>query len=159
MTIDNVQRFRPSGAGWRQIAAATPASSNGTRNVAAMIHRHATPRIQPVGTKRNHPPTMSFRASETSRGIFPSCMFYLVLVYFPTWWISPLRYRSGRNDILEGDSVLSAQVILGTWRAARLPPLRLRWWAVPFNRTGCIRNVAGGRFAAPTGVVPFNHMS
>ena len=29
---------------------------------------------------------------------------------------TPLRY--GRNDILESDSVLSAQVILGTWRAA-----------------------------------------
>ena len=33
---------------WRQVAAATPGTSNRIRNVAAMIHRHATFRIQPV---------------------------------------------------------------------------------------------------------------
>ena len=27
-----------------------------------------------------------------SRGIFPSCWFYLVLVHSPTWWIPPLRF-------------------------------------------------------------------
>ena len=26
----------------------------------------------------------------------------------------------------------------------RLPPLRFCWWVVPFIRTGCIRNVPGG---------------
>ena len=29
-----------------------------------------------------------------SRGIFPSCKFYLVVVLCPTWWIPPLRLRS-----------------------------------------------------------------
>ena len=33
----------PAYAGWRQIAAATPGTSNGIRNVAAMIHRHPAP--------------------------------------------------------------------------------------------------------------------
>ena len=33
---------------WRQVAAATLGTSNRIRNVAAMIHRHATFRIQPV---------------------------------------------------------------------------------------------------------------
>ena len=28
--------------------------------------------------------------------------------------------------------------------------LRFRWWVVPFNHTGYIRNVAGGKIAAPT---------
>ena len=41
----------------------------------------------------------------------------------------------------------SGQVIFATWRAARLPPLHC---VVPFNLTGYIHNVAGGRFAAPT---------
>ena len=30
-------------AGWRQVAAATPVTYNGIRNVAAMIHRHSSP--------------------------------------------------------------------------------------------------------------------
>ena len=67
-----------------------------------MIHRHKTLQIKPVWTKRNHPPTMSFRGSKASRGIFPSSKFYLVLVLCLTWWIPPLRLRCGRNDIMGG---------------------------------------------------------
>ena len=42
---------------WRQIAAATPVTSNSKRNVAAMIHRQATFRLEPVrmnGTTHRH---------------------------------------------------------------------------------------------------------
>ena len=39
-------------------------------------------------------PDMSFRASAASRGIFPSCRFYLVVVLSPTWWIPPLRFAA-----------------------------------------------------------------
>ena len=48
---------------------------------------------------------------------------------------APLRY--GRNDILEGDSVLSAQVILETWRAAGCRPY----------------GYAGGQYRSPAQVV------
>ena len=49
------------------------------------------------------PPTdMSFRANAVSRGTFPSCRFYLVVVHYPTWWIPPLRLRCGRNDTIGG---------------------------------------------------------
>ena len=37
---------------------------------------------------------MSFRGSETSRGIFPSGKVYLVVVHYPTWWIPPLRFAA-----------------------------------------------------------------
>ena len=61
---------------------------------------------------------MSFQANAVSRGIFPSGRFYLALVHLQTWWIPPLRLRDRRNDIMG---------------------------VIPFTRTGCIRNVAGGR--------------
>ena len=53
-----------------------------------------------LAPKRNHPPIMSFRANAVSRGIFPSGKFYLVVAHHPTWWIPPLRLRSGRNDTM-----------------------------------------------------------
>ena len=64
--------------------------------------RSATLQLQPLWTKRNHPPIMSFRANAVSRGIFPSGWFYLVVVLCQTWWIPPLRLRYGRNDITGG---------------------------------------------------------
>ena len=51
-----------------------------------------------VGAEVKRSPHMSFRANAVSRGIFPSCRFYLVVVHYPTWWIPPLRLRYGRND-------------------------------------------------------------
>ena len=57
-----------------------------------------------------------------SGGIFPSSRFYLASVISATWVDSSTPLRYGRNDILEGDSVLSAQVILETWRAAGCRP-------------------------------------
>ena len=56
---------------WRQIAAATPVTSNRIRNVAAMIHRQATSRIQPVwlnGTTYRHViPRERMRVEESSQ--------------------------------------------------------------------------------------------
>ena len=59
-------------------------------------------------------PDMSFRANAVSRGIFPSCRFYLVLVPLPTWWIPPLRfapvgmtYGGTFSGIIGNSSVLS----------------------------------------------------
>ena len=65
---------------------------------------------------------MSFRASESESRNLPkqqvlSCVGSFSHVVDSS---TPLRY--GRNDILEGDSVLSAQVILETWRAAGCRP-------------------------------------
>ena len=73
--------------------------------------------------EQNHPPTCHSERAKASRGIFPSYMFYLVLVYFPTWWIPPLRF---------------ATVGMTYWRV------------IPFIRTGYTRNVAGDKIAAPT---------
>ena len=47
-----------------------------------------------------------------------------------------------RNDMSGGGSVLSARVIFVTLHGDESSPLHC---VVPFNRTGCIRNVAGGR--------------
>ena len=80
VTNSNVPRLRPRGAGWRQIAAATPGTSNRLHNVAAMIHRQATFQKQPVWTKRNHPPTChsegAQRVEESSQAAsFTLCWF------------------------------------------------------------------------------------
>ena len=70
----------------------------GTPNVAAMIHRQATFRIQPVGAKRNHPPTCQSERSETeSRNLLKlqilPCVGSLSNVVDSS---TPLR--CGRND-------------------------------------------------------------
>ena len=46
-----------------------------------------------------------------SRGIFPSCRFYLVLVLSATWWIPPLRLRCGRNDMMGGRFCFSSVTV------------------------------------------------
>ena len=63
---------------------------------------------------------MSFRANAVSRGIFPSCKFYLVVVLHPTWWIPPLRLRYGRND---------RRFWFGCWgyECTTVPALRAGW--------------------------------
>ena len=48
----------------------------------------------------------------------------------------------------------TAQVIFVTLHGDESSPLHC---VIPFNHTGCIRNVAGGKIAAPTCVIPFNH--
>ena len=40
-----------------------------------------------------------------SRGIFPSCRFYLVLVLSPTWWIPPLRFAAVGMTYQRGGTV------------------------------------------------------
>ena len=45
------------GAGWRQIAAATAVTYNGTPHVAAMIHRHVNVTKTPRADERHHLPT------------------------------------------------------------------------------------------------------
>ena len=77
VTNSNVPQFRPPGAGWRQIAAATAVTYNGIPNVAAMIHRHDTFRIESVRlngiTYRHVIPT----EMQWSGGIYSSCKLYL----------------------------------------------------------------------------------
>ena len=91
-------------------------------NVAAMIHRHTTlaniTRVDEWNTPRHVIPTVM----KWSEEIFPSSRFSLESVISATWVDSSTPLRYGRNDILEGDSVLSTQVILGTWRAAGCRP-------------------------------------
>ena len=63
----------------------------GTPNVAAMIHRHKTLQIQPVQTKRNHPPIChsegAQRVEESSR-VADFILWWLLL---QLGWIPPLR--------------------------------------------------------------------
>ena len=61
-----------------------------------------------------------------------------------------------RNDMPGGGSVLSTRVIFGALLGDESSPLHC---VVPFNRTGCIRDVAGGRLPplhARRRVVSFN---
>ena len=53
----------------------------------------------------NHPPTCHSERTNVSRGIFPSCRFYLVSVLSATWWIPPLRFASVGMTYLRGDFV------------------------------------------------------
>ena len=87
---------------------------HGTPNVAAMIHRHMQ-RNEWNPCRQTKPPTdMSFRGSEASRGIFPSCKLFLVLVILATWEDPSTPFHFGRDDISRGGSVLSARIITGT---------------------------------------------
>ena len=84
---------------------------------------------------------MSFRASKASRGIFPSCRFYLVMVLSPTRWIPPLRFApvgmtegttsprvsfrasEASRGIFPSGKLYLVLVLCPTWW---IPPLRLR---------------------------------
>ena len=80
------------------------------------------------------PIDMSFRANTVSRGIFPSSRFYLTLVLSPTWWIPPLRWRCGRNDIM-GDVfgfIGNGSVLSGAERHIGRS-LRFRWKVLPLR--------------------------
>ena len=48
---------------------------------------------------------MSFRGSEASRGIFPSCRFYLVLVILAIWENPSTPFHFGRDDISIGNTI------------------------------------------------------
>ena len=61
------------------------------------IHRQSAARHVPNTTSMvewNHLPTCHSEGANASRGIFPSCRFYLVVVLSPTWWIPPLRFAT-----------------------------------------------------------------
>ena len=100
VTNSNVQQFRPPGAGWRQIAAATPVTSNGTPYVAAMIHRQATFRIQPVwlnGTTPRHVIPRERKRVEESSQVASFTLRRLLLLLGK---IPPLRYATvGMTDV------------------------------------------------------------
>ena len=68
-------------------------------------------------------------------------------VVFGTWRAADCRpYR-----LVGAEFHSTAQVVFGTFPERHIGrSLRFRWWVVPFNRTGCIRNVAGGKIVAPT---------
>ena len=116
-----------------------------SRNVAAMIHRHATFRIQPVRTKRNHPSTchpdrVKRAEGSTQVASFPCGGSFTNVVDSST----PLTLRSEWQTFLHWLLQIQMYNVYG----GRLPPLHC---VVPFNRTGCNCNVAG-MVAAPTGV-------
>ena len=94
----------------------------------------------------NHISTCHSEGANASRGIFPSCLFYLVVVHSPTWWIPPLRFAAVGMTYLRGGFVYPHGLFLQRFPERHTGrSLRFRWWAVPFNHTGCIRNAAGGR--------------
>ena len=97
---------------------------------------------------------MSFRANVVSRGIHPSCRFYLALVLSVTWWIPPLRLRCGRND---------RRFWFGCYKCKRItfPDLRAGWrqiaaatpdssYVIPFYDTAQKPKRGGRQVAAPT---------
>ncbi len=47
----------------------------------------------PIGRGKAYPPTCHSERTVVSRGIFPSCLFYLVVVLHPTWWIPPFHSK------------------------------------------------------------------
>ena len=71
-------------------------------------------------TKRNHPPTCHSERTNVSRGIFPSCRFYLALVIFATWEDFSTPLRCGRNEIRYNVSTDSPTVSTAFY-AAPLP--------------------------------------
>ena len=97
----NCYRFKcttiPAYAGWRQIAAATPVTLNGKRNVAAMIHRHATPRIQPVWLNGIAPRHVIPREQSESRNL-PEFQILPCVGSFSNVEDSSTPLRCGRND-------------------------------------------------------------
>ena len=74
-----------------------------------------------------HPPDRSFRANAVSRGIFPSCRFYLAAVHYPTWWIPPLRLRDRRNDIMGGRFRFSSVTVPSFRVLSKTPPWLSLW--------------------------------
>ena len=75
--------------------------------------------------------------------------------YHPSTCHSERAQRVEESSQVAGFTLRRLLLLLG-----KIPPLHFISvgmtcrWVVPFNRTGCIRNVAGGIVAAPTGVVP-----
>ena len=144
------------------------------RNVAAMIHRHNSVSNRIRGGKTEPLPSCHSeqvkRAEESSqvanfilwwffhqrggflhsadaavgmtyRGVVPFCLHGLYLQRFMA--MNHRRYIG--CTVIFGSTVHPHGVLFAT------PPerhtgrsLRFRWWVVPFNRTGCIRNAAGG---------------
>ena len=123
-----------------------------SRNVAAMIHRHATFRIQPVRTKRNHPSTCHPDRVKRAEGSTQ-------VASFPLWWflyqrggfLHSANATVGMTDVfalvVTNSNVQriwrqicrryiawyhsTAQVIFATWRAADCRPYDT---FVPFYR-------------------------
>ena len=69
--------------------------------------------------KTEPPPDMSFRGSAASRGIFPSCKLYLVLVILATWWIPPLRFAP--VGMTMGDASTDSPTVSRAFHAAPRP--------------------------------------
>ena len=98
---------------------------------------------------------MSFRASETSRGIFPSSLFYLVVVLSPTWWIPPLRFAAvGMTDV---SGLAVADTNVPRFRSCgpgggRLPPLQWGYhdWGDTVHPHRLYIQHGGRQIAAPT---------
>ena len=90
--------------------------------------------------ERKHILTCHSEGAKASRGIFPSGRLYLAVVHYRTWWIPPLRWRCGRNDISGRWFCLSTRVVFDMLLGDESSPLHC---VVPFNCTGCIRKVPG----------------
>ena len=91
--------------------------------------------------------------SETavSRGILPSCWFYLVVVLHPTWWISALALL-GRNDkrynvppLCHSERTVVSRGIFPSGKFCLVVLSHPTWWIPPLALLG--RNdTMGGRF-------------
>ena len=104
--------------------------------------------------RRNTPHFCHSERTKVSRGIFPSSKLYLTLVFSATWWI-PRLASLARNDMSwvvpfnqTGYIRYGASPSPGL-DGGRLPPLHC---VIPFNPTGCIRNIPrNGTQAVPYG--------
>ena len=92
---------------------------------------------------KTEPPTdMSFRAQRVEESS-QVASFTLCWLFSQLGKIPPLHFiHFGRDDISIGGSVLPPRVVFGALHGDESSPLHC---VVPFNRTGCIRNVPGGR--------------
>ena len=105
-----------------------------------MIHRHMQ-RNERNPCRQTKPPTdMSFRGSEASRGIFPSCKLYLVLVILATWEDPSTPFHFGRDDMSVGGFIHPHGLYSFRCHGDESSPLHC---VIPFIHTGYIGDVSG----------------
>ena len=92
-----------------------------------------------------------YRASSTAYGGPPSPKGKVLRDTIQPHGLYSERSRNGTQAVpygFAGRWILSTtQVVFGTWLGDESSPLHC---VIPFNQPGCIRNVAGGKIAAPT---------
>ena len=111
--------------------------------------------------KTEPPPDMSFRANAVSRGIYSSCKFTLCWFLYPRGgFLHSADATVGMTKMGTFSGIIRNSSVLSGAERHTGRSLRFRCLVDSFNRTGYIRNVAGGRLPplrSRWGVVPFNH--